>query len=388
MDNNSIILYLIVFLISLCFVYSAELSLKKYDGSKYLKYRIIAICSSIIAVAIPCALAAMRNCSVGTDVSTYVLLNYNVAINARDFIEFYNSQVIPVEPLFSLLIFCGAKLNNIGYVFMAIEILIIVPIYLVLCYRRNNVSMTMGMAIFYFLFYNFSLSGMRQGISMSFLLLSYHYLTKKKYAKALFYSIIASLFHSSVILIVLMFGVSYYIYTRSIQKRRILCSVAIFFLVGLFLFYNKITVFLAKIVGIINLRYSYYILHYGSIYQGHVWSNIPITDLLCKTVLIFIVVFFYIRTNKFKAKEKYMVSMMLIGRYFVIFNANFYESLRLAYYFDYLLILFVPYVKKCVKKNWINQLLINLVIIIPSFLYWYYFIMIIGAYQTNVYMLR
>lgn len=388
MNNNSIILYLSVFLISLVFIYSAEMSFKKYDGSKLLKYKMFAVCSSIIAVTVPCILATMRDCSVGADVSTYVQLNYNVAINARDFIEFYNSQIIPVEPLFSLLIFWGAKLNNIGYVFMTIEILIIVPIYLVLYYRRNNVSMAMGMAIFYFLFYNFSLCGMRQSIAMSFLILSYHYLTQKKYVKAVFYSIIAYLFHSSVILIILMVGACYYIYTRSIQKRRILCGVAIIFFVVLFLFYNKITVFLAKIVGIINLRYSYYILHYGNIYQGHVWSNIPITDLLCKTVLILIVVFFYIRTNKFNAKEKYMVSMMLIGRYFVIFNANFYESLRLAYYFDYLLILFVPYVKKCVKKNWINQLLINLVILIPAFLYWYYFIMIIGAYQTNVYMLR
>lgn len=42
----------------------------------------------------------------------------------------------------------------------------------------------------------------------------------------------------------------------------------------------------------------------------------------------------------------------------------------------------------CFKQNTSNRYIATALIMLPSFLYWIYFIMYIGAYQTNIYTFR
>lgn len=387
-NYRTVFIYLSVFFSSLICVALAENCFKASDKKYSRKNKGLGVLFSITALLIPCMLAALRDITVGNDIQVYLLPNYIIAGSCRSFRQFYNAQYPATELLFSLLIYIGGRFHNIGITFFLIEMLTILPIYLVLYYRRKDLSMVMGMGLFFLLFYNFSLSGMRQSIAMSILLLSYYYIWQGNKKKAAIYGFIALLFHNSAILMILIYGISYWVYTRKKKTKRILRAIILLFLINLFVFYGRAATVIANVVGIVSTRYEYYVMKYMNIYSGHIWSNIPLTDLTVKSILIGIVWLLYRSSKKYGDFQKYSVEMMLLGRYFVVFNADFYESLRFAYYFDYLLILFIPLVKKCVKKDRLNQLILNLIILIPSFTYWYHFIMVIGGYATNNYILR
>ena len=155
-------------------------------------------------------------------------------------------------------------------------------------------------------------------------------------------------------------------------------------LFALFFFYRNIALVVHDIVSLFNPRYGYYIMRHLN--SGFKWEDIMASELLFKSIIFgiafFSVMFFY--KNKKTAISIISVVICLLGRYFTIFNANMYQSLRLAYYFDYLLILLVPMVKrKYYSKSFGNQIIIDTLIITPVVLYWLYFIMYIGAYGTN-----
>lgn len=386
MDFDSVLIYLIVFIISLVATYIAEklFADKRRSEVSYL----IGILFSVFAILLPCFLAQMRDVSVGTDIKGYVLPNYNIARNCKSFTLFYSVEYSKVELLFSVLIYIGAKIGNIGVTFFLIEFLTIFPIYYVLYKRREKASMTMGMLLFYFLFYNFSFSGMRQSIAMSFMLLAFYMITNDRKLKSLIYAIIAALFHSSAILIIPIYILISYIYKSPEKKRKKFYVIIIIVLYILFFNYERIAWLLQRIVGFISGRYAFYIANYLNVYSGIVWGNIHATDLLCKLIIILFAMLVFKISNKNDAEAYYMIFMLLIGRYFVIFNAVFYESLRFAYYFDYFLIIFIPCIFKCVKKNYLNKIIVMVGIMIPSLLYWFYYIMFIGGYGTNQYIMR
>lgn len=387
MEWKSVIIYLIAFMSTIGMTFIAENLFANTNKKKSASY-ILAMAFSGVALLIPCTLAAMRNISVGKDVMGYVYPNYIVAIKSSSFGEFLLLEYPKTEILFSVLLYWGGKLKNIGYIFFSIELLILLPLYYVLYKRRKEASMTLGMMIFLFLFYNFGLSGMRQSIAMSFILLAYYYFSINERFRAIFWCIVAILFHTVALLVIPIYLFSLWIYQKPIRKRKKWYMAIATVFVLIFLFYRQIAGILARIVGIISGRYSYYISRYLQEYSGVTLGNIHSTDLLCKSALILFFAVVFKCAHKYDDKAKYMVYLMLIGRYFVVFNAVFYESLRIAYFFDYFLIVFIPCMMNCVKRDLLNKIVFSVGLFIPVFLYWFYFIMKIGGYVTNIYFIR
>lgn len=387
MEWKSVIIYLIAFMSTIGMTFIAENLFANTNKKKNASY-ILAMAFSGLALLIPCTLAAMRDISVGNDVMGYVYPNYIVAIKSGSFGEFLLLEYPKTEILFSVLLYWGGKLKNIGYIFFAIELLILLPLYYVLYKRRKEASMTLGMMIYLFLFYNFGLSGMRQSIAMSFILLAYYYFSINERFRAIFWCIVAILFHTVALLVIPIYLFSLWIYQKPIRKRKKWYMAIATVFVLIFLFYRQIAGILARIVGIISGRYSYYISRYLQEYSGVTLGNIHSTDLLCKSALILFFAVVFKCAHKYDDKAKYMVYLMLIGRYFVVFNAVFYESLRIAYFFDYFLIVFIPCMMNCVKRDLLNKIVFSVGLFIPVFLYWFYFIMKIGGYVTNIYFIR
>lgn len=387
MEWKSVIVYLIAFMSTIGMTFIAENLFANTNKKKNVSY-ILAMAFSGLALLIPCTLAAMRDISVGNDVMGYVYPNYIVAIKSSSFGEFLLLEYPKTEILFSVLLYWGGKLKDIGYIFFAIELLILLPLYYVLYKRRKEASMTLGMMIFLFLFYNFGLSGMRQSIAMSFILLAYYYFSINERFRAIFWCIVAILFHTVALLVIPIYLFSLWIYQKPIRKRKKWYMAIATVFVLIFLFYRQIAGILARIVGIISGRYSYYISRYLQEYSGVTLGNIHSTDLLCKSALILFFAVVFKCAHKYGDKAKYMVYLMLIGRYFVVFNAVFYESLRIAYFFDYFLIVFIPCMMNCVKRDLLNKIVFSVGLFIPVFLYWFYFIMKIGGYVTNIYFIR
>ena len=221
---------------------------------------------------------------------------------------------------------------------------------------------------------------MRVSIAMSALMLAYVLFPKHK-KKALLLYIFAIAFHSSAALL----GVIFYAIYRIVNSQRMYRNLSILF-GSLMLFFVGIKFLLPYLVlvsSFLNPRYGYYLSEY--IGSGS-FSDIPVTDFLSKFVLI---AFFYrlLKGTSVLQEHKDIVILVLVGRYFVLFNAVFYEAMRIAFYFDLFLIVLASLVYSSNLRR-VNKLISYIMILLPSFFYWIYFMMYKGAYETNYYYFR
>lgn len=380
-DIDSVLIYLSIFIGSLIFVGVAEYYLYKKDGTIYKgQRRLIGIIFLSIAILIPCLFASFRGLKVGLDINTYIINNFQFGQRSGiSFSYFQDNMPIPTEFLFTLLIFICCKIGDIHLLFFLIEVLIIVPLAIVMVKKRGKGSLVLEFALFYFLFFNFTLSGMRQSIAMSFLTVALFEILDGRKKKALLLTIIAQLFHASVILIVILILICFFI--NNSKRKRMWISL---FVIGLIMIIFAFSFYAGKIadfVGIINPRYKYFIWHY--LHSGFNFEDVPSTDIVVKSILVFMPLWLASRKKYVSDIDKLMLMFTLLGRYFVLFNGVFYESMRIAYYFDYFIIFYVP--RSLISiRNRTNRLSYKLIYICLAVTYWLYFIMHIGGYGTNI----
>lgn len=410
MNIKTILIYLITFALSITFTTIAEKIIKgpvnNFDicdlkiGNKTLflnkkgclKKHYIKECTiifwiiSIVAILIPCLLAGLRDPYVGLDTKFYVVSNFNKVVrNEPDFFDFvFDSelkiQVVSIEPAFAVLVyFCAKVFNNLQVLLFLISLLTIAPIYLALYINRNNNSIALGMGIFLFFFYSFTLSGMRQSIAMAFVVLAYSEFYNKKYILSLISCVIAYFFHTSTIIIIPILMILYII-TKLKNKKKVY-SLLFIFLAIFFVFYRNIALVISEFLSFISERYAGYIRRY--LYPAFMWSDIPITDFLSKTLIVVILVLLICKYKKSSMMESSLIAVIL-GRYFVLFQANFFESMRIAIYFDYFMIFIIPMVvKRRFSDNLDTKIVTYIIALMPAMAYWFYFMMYIGAYRTN-----
>ncbi|HCJ08071.1 MAG TPA: hypothetical protein DHV96_06840 [Lachnospiraceae bacterium] len=372
-DIKSIQIYLLFFLISFLFCYLSERMFSK-------KKKRLGFFLAVVSIFVLCLLAALRSTKVGVDISVYLLPNFNRATSYSDFLSFYSVASSQMELMFSLLVYEFAQLGNLSALFFTIQLLILLPIYIVLYRNCNNCSMTTAFIIYVFLFYNFSLSGMRQSIAMSLVFLAIDYLMKSNYKKFVFWGCVAVLFHKGALISLIVIALIIIFENKKSYKRLLWCLA--FILLAFFAFYNQFANLLAKLFWIINPRYSYYIVTYMS--DGIQWGNIPTTEIVLKFGIVLVSILFGHYRKKQNTRNISILAISLLGRYFVLLNARMYEALRIAYYFD---IFCITLAGKTVyqQKHQANRRIISIFLILLAFLYWIYFIMYVGGYQTNVF---
>ena len=400
----SLMVYLLTFLITIILTFLAELVLKddNIDGeikASNNKKKLVALLLMSLAVVLLSIIASLRALTVGTDVTTYIVNNFSYAQNSSNFFDFYNSQIVNgiyltklseiMEPLFALIIFVGAKVGSIGVTFFIIEFLIVVPIYIFLYLNRENGSMVIGITLFLFLFYNFSLSGMRQSIAMSLFLLATYFLLNGSPWKAVILLVLAYFFHTSIAIVSIILFIVYFTYSKKRNNKKQILIITTLLLILFLLLYSKISPLLIAVFSRINPRYGYYISHYAGIYSQLTLNNIPLFELIFKSLIVIYLSYIVIKSKKILiAKNQIVLFLQFIGIYLILFDANFYESLRLAYYFNFLMIYSVPITSKYIKQNRINILLNYLFCCFPAVLYWAFFIVYKGAYGTVPYLFR
>lgn len=400
----SLMIYSLTFLITIVLTYFAESILRNDDVNSNVRAfnnerKIAALLLMSLAIILLSIIASLRALTVGTDVTTYVVNNFSYAQNSSNFFDFYNSQIPNgiyftrvsevIEPLFALIIFIGAKIGSIGVTFFITEFLIIAPIYIVLYLNRKNGSMVIGITLFLFLFYNFSLSGMRQSIAMSLFLLATYLLLNGSPWKAATFLVLAYFFHTSIAIVSIILFAVYFIYNKKQNNKKQILIITTLLLIMLFLLYSKISPFLNNVFSRINPRYGYYISHYAGIYNRFTLSNIPMSELIFKLLIVLYLSYIIIKSKKNTIiKNQILLFLQFIGIYLILFNADFYESLRLAYYFNFLMIYSVPITSKYVNQDRINKFLNYFFCCFPALLYWSFFIMYKGAYGTVPYLFR
>ena len=334
-----------------------------------------------IALLIPCLLASLRDYSVGKDIGTYVLPNfdYSTGLTEKGFSYFYENMPFPTEIGFAFILYLGILNRSIGLSFFIMQLLTILPVYIMLAKFRNVMSVPLGMATYFFLNYNFSLSGMRVSIAMSILLLMSYYMYKEKHFKAILLSGIAFLFHDSAIIIAILFYLIFYFVKRGLKSKIVFFIILAVLIVTVF--WNSILQFMFFALYNLNPRYLYYL-------QKDVdFEGIFMTDFLSKVFLITIVFFLLKRRTKILL-NKFIFVICVLGRIFLLLNTRVAEFSRIAYYFDMFLVLYAAVVYSAVKRNMVNKFVSYAIVLMPSFFYWLYFIMYVGAYDTNIYKFR
>lgn len=185
------IVYIIIFALSLLGVQMADLW---YDDRRRF------IVGSLLAVLPPILIAGLRDSTVGTDMEVYILPLFEGQVSSQqEFGSFIDSN--DLEILYLVLNFVVAKITDYPFVLLLlIHTLIIIPLYITAMKWREHLSPVLFMFVFYMIFFQESLSIVRQSIALSFSLLAFTAFLENRYIKFFVYAIIAFLFHQTAVI--------------------------------------------------------------------------------------------------------------------------------------------------------------------------------------------
>ena len=251
------IIYIIVFLITICFCKMAEKNFREN------RKRHGIICSAFV-ILIPSILAGLRDTTVGTDVKIYVEYLFQIAQNSqslKDYLLYYG--VDGIEFGYNILTFFTAKIfGDLHWLLFFIQLIIITNVFLFLYNKRVNISITIGLFIYLFTFYNVTLNISRQLIAVSFIMYSLILLERKKYIKTLVVFFIALSFHSSSIIAIIMYIIMLIFDAKKINNRtkKILLGLTMIAVIIVRITYLPIINFLTYNLNVFPEKYLNYIL--------------------------------------------------------------------------------------------------------------------------------
>lgn len=368
--------YLMVFIISLFFIYIAEKDekLKVFRLSKILY---------LIGVLLPVILAGCRAFSVGTDVMVYGVPRFNMALQFNNINEYLNANQMAIlsEPLYNIFNYIISRFTTDPHWILFFIALLINGFVFAGCYKfKDIVPIWFGMALFYFTFFNLSLNLMRQSIAMAILFFATHYIFLEKKLKYYFWNVIAIGFHSTAILGLIFYPLYFYIKKKKEKKkfRSWIFNISIFIVAIIFIIIlqNIIPILVEK--GILRENYLNYLngKAFGSGFSIKAF-------LLSLSELLFILVFSKKIRNKYESGD-YLIALAIIG--FVFNQLSFISTfiIRIAYYFLFIrmyLYAIIPYL----YKNKKNRCLFLTVTLIYFTWYWIYNYVILGYHETIPY---
>ena len=199
------IVYAITFALSLLGVKIADLW---YDDQR----RFLA--GSIIAVLPPILIAGLRDSTVGTDMELYIVPIFNgIVSNGQNLMEFIDSYP-EIEIGYLFVNYVIAQLTDQPFfLLLSIHILIIIPLYITAMKWREYFSPALFMFIFYMIFFQESLSIVRQSIALSFSMLAFTFFWEKRYIQYFLFMVAAFFFHQTAV-IALSFPLAYLMVDR------------------------------------------------------------------------------------------------------------------------------------------------------------------------------
>lgn len=368
-------IYLIIFTISLIFIYMAA----------KIKNKKISLLLSFVGIMLPCILAALRSIDIGTDVQVYVYPLYKTSLKYDNFLTFFKYPYSTInDVLYLLTTYIGSKITkNISGVFFLNQLFVILPIYVAINKKfKKPEQIVFAMFIYYFLLYNISLNIARQSIAVALSILALTYLDSNKNIKYLFISFIAFLFHKSAIIMIPLFIIQKIL--REENKNMLAKKIC------------KVFIFLVVIISILFLPALIKLIIKAGIYSDKFTGILKFArniDINFIDTLLYIIIFFVISINKFFLIK---INKNFEFYYFLSFIAIFTLQLgsivkysdRIGMYIFYpAVFLILPYIstfniKKQISKN---RFICCLFIIVSIICYWIFWIIIVKRHQTFPY---
>lgn len=271
----------------------------------------------IISLLVTCVIAGARNITVGTDVKGYVVRLVNVAntySNILSYIRNANSDF-----LFAILIYIGNLFKDMNVVLFFIQFAVAAPIYYYAYKERKSCSITLTLLIFFLNMYCLSLSMMRQSIAISLCVLSYYYISNKKYKKGLFINLCACLFHKTAIIFLIIVLLKKYLQTKSKNKDIAWPAIILLMLI--------VTPVLDKIIALTD--YS------GYLDNEEFFREFSIESILKRVFFVVLWIICWSRKNSDEYKDNILFGLIIssVSVYCTILSFFIPGMGRLGYYF-------------------------------------------------------
>lgn len=372
--------YLLSFAVSLFFIW--------VSGKIKNKNKIISYCLTAVGLLIPCMLAALRSIEIGTDTDTYVVRLFNHAHGLDgSFWEFYTHRyTVVTEPLYILATYISSKLStDVGMLFFINQALVILPIYFAIKRKSQNTNETLlGMLVYLTFFFNLSLNMARQSIALAFIVLAFSYLDDNKNIKFFIFSIIATLFHTTAVIVVGIFVVYKLLTSQKIDKR-IKFAMKIILLIATLLS----VVFFKQILNVLNSIEALQ----DIVNSGGIRKNVDI-NFFNTTFYTIIFGLIYFNANKLKntvTNYEYYQFAALWAIILIQIGAVVQFSERIVHYvtFPTMFLVLPKLAPKSLRIYKSKEELVSFVVLIATLCaYWSFWILIINQHETNPYLLR
>lgn len=364
---KSTIFYLIVFTISLSLIALYERQLNRLPAKtdvNRLPHRKTVFSGgatyAVLAIIILSLVAGLRGPDVGVDTSLYPVTFTYYASLSDDFASFLNGPAdIAGEPLGALLVWMCAHLHwGVVPLLFCYQLLTVTPVFLAIRKLRGKLSITIGMAVYLFFFYNNSLNMMRQSVACAFMLyvMADYIAEQRMRPRCVVMAMAAILFHKSALYGALLIGA-----TLLIMNIRSKAAHVLFYLLIIVspLVMTEISQFLIS-SGIADSRMQTYINIFVTKSIEKDWFVNPLglyslAYLLIYGVLISIpAVFsssffngttviaedcFEVRTSRYLRLLNYTGCTIYI---ILLFATSSMYGMRFSIYFDFLLMLSIP----------------------------------------------
>lgn len=365
--------YIISFLASLLLLYVAEK--KEFKGQ-------LAKACAVIAILIPCLIAGLRSYNVGTDVEIYVRPLYYAANASESFGHYialsYSltgwelSFVADFEIGFTVLVFLVERIfGNFQVLLFIIQALTVIPVYKGLRAFSKTQPVWLGMAVYYLMFFNYSLNMMRQWIAMAWLFYAFHFLRDRKHLRYFLIWAVAMLFHKTAFV-----GLGIFVIYRLIAKENT---------------YNKtIKTLLITVVGAMSLMGLPIVLQLlnslGFNYGGYVTGTLRFmpNQLLYRLPIMLLLIVQWRRMKKVDPHARFYLLMVVFDVLASQLTSLYAHSGRVGVYFsEYYILAYPALYASSARKD--NQKLIKWLILAYLCIYWWYTYVYLGTSETMPY---
>lgn len=360
--------YIIAFIFSLIGIYFANLTYK----NKWLFYFF-----TVIGLLPPIIIAGFRNHTVGSDTDFYILPIFYQATHYFTKIDEFIDANPNTDILYLVYTWGVSRITNESYIFLSLNhILILLPLYITAIKCRNYSSPVIFFLLYYLIFYQESLSIVRQSIAISFSMLAFVFYLERKLKLYFCLMAIAFGFHSTVIITLLYPLILKYLKKYPLNENNMKFSFFIILGVLVVVNLNFLLMFLIN-AGVLNMKYLIYTAQSDAFKGG-----LGVTNFIIKIVIIF---FIYCFRKKHKSSIFYDFAFVVsILDLIFCLCALLVEPLdRFSLYPRTMLCITLPILFDICKKDKIFSLACMKYLLVSLLCFFWYYVYIQGDFDST-----